>query len=222
MNETNETVIPDTEERSKKELSYHVGTGPRYVYPRLRDYLTQRFSRSSLLVVRIRSDFSQDHRVFDIGHHSQLIHWDNQTYDIEHDAIIKDCGHNVMYIIKGCRKPIDPHAWLNACVALADAKNKAMVDGIDSEELKLYGKISMDARTAWLKMNNKDAALLGSSAARDYSQLTAIVAGVALLGVVVLVLQSYGVIPSKTGVQMDYVIQVGTDLMDHYGVHFGR
>lgn len=204
------------EDSKHRIVSYMCWSGRHIAYVRnwIHDFYVSRFTMSPLLVIRIRKDARMDQAVFDVDHNTLTLNWGNETYDIEPGAIVRNRGSHVMYVCEGIRKPIDMFAWARACEKIATEKNAELGE----DELKRYGKIELDAKTAWLKMNNKDAALLSDSASLIHSRNAMYFSAAALAICILLLAQSFGYLPSKMGYQMDYIIQTGSQLLDYYGI----
>lgn len=135
---------------------------------RMRDFLYLWFrGTTAIMVIRIRKDRRQDHAVFiPKNRQHNTINWGQETYDIEEEAIIRDNGMTVMYVVEGCRKPVRMSAWREVCQCIASEQNTTLGE----EELAQYGNVSVSSRDAYTKMNNRDAEILMRAGQNRYSE----------------------------------------------------
>ena len=163
-------------------------------YKRLNDFLKLWFKGDrAIMVIRIRKDRRQDHMVFIPKTKQQnTINWGNETYDIEEQAIIRDNGKTVMYVVEGCRKPIMMSSWFLVCEGVAGDANAKL----DKDSLKQFGKVSISSRDAFTKMNNRDAEILMRAGQNKYSEYAFYCSAIAALTGIILVCMMLGIVPS--------------------------
>lgn len=163
-------------------------------WPRLRDFLNLWFRGGrAIMILRVRKDRRMDHCVFIPKSIQQdTINWGSETYDIEEDAIIRDNGRTIMFVIEGCRKPVKMTVWHDVCNSLADSENATLTE----YHLKKYGKVSFSSRGAHVKMNNRDAEKIVMAGKSKYAEYACYLSGIGALCGVVLVLMMLGMVPS--------------------------